>query len=221
MSGAFPHPSDVAQLLLRLDEVKAALKRLDPRFRPWEEWEKDALKELFPLMTNNELAVLFGRSPFAVKKMAHKKLKVGRKFPHVVDRARSCAASKAARTRVERDRLPSRWLPVGTIVSDSYGYLKIKVSGRRDRSSYDNWRHLHILEWEKHHGPVPNGFNVVFRNGNHEDVRIDNLELISNEELMRRNTLHRYPKEIVAVIQLKGRVTRKINERAQPHEEPN
>lgn len=42
--------------------------------------------------------------------------------------------------------------------------------------------------WEAHNGPIPSGMIVSFKNGDKEDVDIDNLMLITmqeNAELMR------------------------------------
>lgn len=70
---------------------------------------------------------------------------------------------------------------------------------------------LHRFLWEKYNGPIPNGFIVVFRNGNTMDCTIENLELITREENMRRNSmLNRYPSDVVAAIRLNGALKRRI-----------
>jgi hypothetical protein len=58
-------------------------------------------------------------------------------------------------------------------------YLRATV--RKDKTMY-----LHHLVWEKHRGPIPPGFKVCFKNGNHRDVRISNLELLSNSDQVRK-----------------------------------
>jgi hypothetical protein len=52
----------------------------------------------------------------------------------------------------------------------------------------------------------------VFKNGNKQDVRIENLEMISRQELMRRNTIHRYPPALKEVIRLAGKLKRTIED---------
>lgn len=42
------------------------------------------------------------------------------------------------------------------------------------------------------------------------NVVLENIELITNAELMKRNTIHNLPEELVDVIRLTGRVKRKI-----------
>lgn len=70
-------------------------------------------------------------------------------------------------------------------------------------------KYAHYI-WEKHYGKVPEGFNIVFRNGNSLDVKIENLECISNSELMRRNSIHNYPLEIKETIRLRNKITKQI-----------
>lgn len=78
-----------------------------------------------------------------------------------------------------------------------------------------NWEFLHTALWRQHHGAIPRGHAVVFRNGDKTDIRIDNLELVTRTELMRRNSYHtNYPPEIRQCIQLRGALNRKINARS-------
>jgi hypothetical protein len=82
---------------------------------------------------------------------------------------------------------------------------------------YKNWVPVHRLVWIEHHGPIPAGHAVAFKPGQHtsvlEEITLDRLELVSRAELMRRNTYHKYPKEIAQLIQLRGALQRQINKR--------
>lgn len=98
--------------------------------------------------------------------------------------------------------------PIGTVCMRD-GYLARKIND--DLPLQARWRYVHLLLWEEHLGPLPRGHCVTFKNGDRTDIRIDNLALISRAENMRRNTLHRYPKDVVALVQLRGRLNRKIN----------
>lgn len=80
------------------------------------------------------------------------------------------------------------------------GYKWIRVSKA-------NWRAYHVYVWEKAHGSIPNGMIVVFKDRNTMNCNIENLELISREENMRRNTIHRYPPELKFAI----RTLKKLN----------
>jgi hypothetical protein len=111
------------------------------------------------------------------------------------------------------------WKPLWSDRLSKDGYLEIKVRERKGR--YGNWVPAHILIWEDKHGPIPHGHKLVFRDGDKAHIVLGNLELISNAEMMRRNTIHnRYPKEMVNAIMLLGAVKRKLRERrAKEHDD--
>ena len=75
------------------------------------------------------------------------------------------------------------------------------------------------MVWESEHGPIPEGHSVIFRNGDKQDIRLENLELVSKGELMKRNTVHRLPKDLANVCLLKGALTRQIK-RSSTREKP-
>jgi hypothetical protein len=102
--------------------------------------------------------------------------------------------------------------PIGTERVSKDGYLERKIND--DMPLQKRWRAVHLLLWEFIHGPV-NGKThaVIFRNGNKRDIRIENLELVTRAELMRRNTYHRYGKEVAQLVQLRGAINRQINKR--------
>lgn len=105
--------------------------------------------------------------------------------------------------------------PVGTVVIQINGYHKVKVRAETQGvRSHHNWELVHVRLWEQHHGPIPPGHAVGFRNGNKADIRIDNLELLSRAELMRRNTVHRYPPELKHTLRALGKLKTAIQKTA-------
>lgn len=112
------------------------------------------------------------------------------------------------------------WVPVGT-ERVKEGVLCRKINDTHPVPAR-RWQSVHSLVWEAVHGPVPKGHIVRFRDGMKTlaaaEITPDRLELVTFAENMRRNTLHRYPKPIVRVIQLRGALNRKIHnrERIQP-----
>ena len=54
----------------------------------------------------------------------------------------------------------------------------VKVNG--------GWQHWNRVAWEEKHGPIPKGMNVVFVNGDNTDLRVENLELLTDGELSAR-----------------------------------
>lgn len=108
------------------------------------------------------------------------------------------------------------WKPIGTERINKDGYLERKINN--DLPLQRRWRAVHLIVWEAANGPVPRGHAVVFKNGDKTDIRLDNLELVTRRELMARNTVHNYPKELASAIQLLGALNRQIN-KGDSHEE--
>lgn len=103
--------------------------------------------------------------------------------------------------------------PIGAERISKDGYLQRKVND--DMPLQKRWRGVHIIVWEAVNGPLPKGHAVVFRDGNKQHITLDNLELVTRGELMRRNSYHtNYPKEVAQLVQLRGAITRQINKRS-------
>jgi hypothetical protein len=113
-----------------------------------------------------------------------------------------------AETQFRRGDKPHTWRPIGTERLTKEGYLQRKMADTG--STVDDYVEVHRLLWEEHHGPIPAGHTVVFRDKDRTNIAIDNLELISRRELMLRNTVHRLPKELADLIQLRGALNRKL-----------
>lgn len=108
-------------------------------------------------------------------------------------------------------------LPVGALRISSEGVLERKI-GTESGSPSRRWRGVHRLVWEAAHGPVPAGHVVAFKPGcktvQLEEITLDRLELITRAENMRRNSYHHnLPPELARVVQLRGVLSRAINQR--------
>lgn len=79
------------------------------------------------------------------------------------------------------------------------------------RISEGNWESLARHNWEAKNGTIPKGFNVIFKDRDYSNCEPENLELISNAELLNRNSIHNYPPEIVKTILFRGALNRQIN----------
>lgn len=62
------------------------------------------------------------------------------------------------------------------------GYIYLKVADGQPMQL----KHRYV--WQQHYGEIPEGMIVVFRDGDHTNCDISNLELISREESARRRT---------------------------------
>lgn len=67
--------------------------------------------------------------------------------------------------------------------------------------------------WEQEHGVIPKGYNIIFKDRNTFNCNLNNLELVSNADLLIRNSAHRFGPEIFKIIQLRGALNRQINKR--------
>lgn len=116
----------------------------------------------------------------------------------------------SSRTRFQKGQSPVNKKEIGSERIDSKdGYIYIKV--RNDKNDVSNnyvLKHRHI--WEQHHGPIPKGHVVVFKDGNRHNLDISNLELRSYAE-HRARTVGEIPSEIKRLYQLKGALQRQIN----------
>lgn len=97
----------------------------------------------------------------------------------------------------------------GVIVSrkDKNGmyYKFIKISD-------GDWRLYHRMLWEETNGKIPEGHLLVFKDGDTNNVVLENLELITKTENMYRNSKHDYPKEIIPSLVLSKKLENRIND---------
>lgn len=108
--------------------------------------------------------------------------------------------------------VPHNWQPIGATRVTKDGYLQRKVSDTgytpRDYVS------VHRLLWIEEGREIPPGHLLIFRDGNKRNVALENLELITLKENMRRNTVHNYGSEIAQLTQLRGALIRIVNRKS-------
>ncbi len=142
--------------------------------------------------------------------------------PHNAGKKGWSGGGQSILTRFKPGQLPQQTLPLGTLRMTKDGLLERKVSD--SGAKRQQWRPVQQLVWIKHHGAIPTGHVVAFREGQHsvelEQITIERLELLSRADLMKRNSVHtRYPKEIVRLIQLRGALNRQIRKRERNEEQ--
>jgi hypothetical protein len=120
------------------------------------------------------------------------------------------SGGRSAETQFSAGTMPHNHVPVGTERITSDGIRQRKTHD--DGPAYKRWRSVHMIIWEEHNGAVPKGHMVVFRDRNTKNIQIDNLEMITRGENMRRNTIHRYPPELKDTIRQLGKLKRAISE---------
>ena len=204
--------------------------------KEWSKREDKQLRALYPHMSTAKVAKQFGRSLESVNGRAQN---LGlRKTQAYLDSPDACRLRRGdnvgaafrfkkglvphnkglrrpgwfrgrmRETQFKKGQKPWTWKPIGSLRFSKEGYLQRKISD----TGYPphDWVGVHILIWVEVHGPVPPGHAVTFKDGDKKHIVLDNLELISRAELMRRNTVHNLPPDLAQVIQLRGALNRRI-----------
>lgn len=122
------------------------------------------------------------------------------------------AGGRSVEARFKVGHVPHNTVPIGSMVTDTYGYLVQKATDKRNGC---NWRPVHLLIWEEAHGPVPAGHVIMFKDGDKRHVALNNLACISQTENMRRNSIHRYPPELERTIRTAAKLRKTIKEKRQ------
>jgi len=117
------------------------------------------------------------------------------------------AIEKTKATRFKKGHLPhnAKGAP-GTITIRNHKGVELKYI----KLSRAKWRPLHRHIWLEAKKEIPKGYNLVFKDGNRMNCVLENLECISNKELMARNTIQRYPPELQATFKLISKINKKV-----------
>lgn len=108
---------------------------------------------------------------------------------------------RAKKTMFKLGSKPKNTDPIGTEKMLADGYIWVKVDDQPKVPKVINWRQKHRLIWEKEYGSIPEGYMIIFLDGNHENFDIDNLEMITKQEnlVMNRNKLFKNDKELTKI----------------------
>lgn len=95
------------------------------------------------------------------------------------------------KTSFKKGERPLNWVPIGTERINRQGYVMVKV---QEHGHYgQRWKLKSRIVWEQHHGRKlgPND-NIMFLDGDRQNLSIDNLKLIDDAEhaVMAKNRLH-------------------------------
>ena len=242
--------ADLKELARRLDKTLSAVKtkalirklRRSPRISFWNSERLDKLKKLYPNHTNEEIAQILGTTYSAVNGIAFKlrlfKSKefkfqcASKRFFHKTHRTvggvknlisprpgqteymseEQLAKTKA--TRFKKGHIPKNHKPVGYERITRDGYIEVKTA------EPNVFELKHRLVWIEHNGEIPPGYNIQFKDGNRQNVSIENLYMISrSEQLKKENSLYaRYPEDVQYLIKLKGALNRQINKATKKNE---
>ncbi|MCG7586855.1 HNH endonuclease signature motif containing protein [Photobacterium sp. OFAV2-7] len=107
---------------------------------------------------------------------------------------------KPNKTSFKPGQTPSNSKPLGhERICPKDGHILIKVDEPNPYTDADTrYRPKHHVVWEKHHGSIPDGHVVRFKDGNNINCDIDNLECVSKSVNLRmnRNNVNSLPSEL-------------------------
>ena len=181
--------------------------------RKWTEEEMRILRELYPHTRTEELCNILNRSARSVYSQAN--TNGIKKTQEYIDYLLSIEADRLRKygiatrykkgnptwnknvkgymganvTSFKKGQLPHNTKSIGDEKLNKEGHTLVKIGHKK-------WIRKHRLIWEQANGPIPKGFYLRIKDGNKDNYNLDNMELITQAENMRRNTIHKYPEEL-------------------------
>lgn len=207
--------------------------------RNWTEAEREMIRTEFSDMTSDTLAAKLNRTVASVnqqaalmgvkKSAAHLSSDLGGRFSKCqvlgyehrfkkgqlpinkgkkqTDYMTPEAIERTQKTRFQKGSDNGKQLPIGTItiLNGKNGKVKIIILGNGIRA------HLNRYTWSQANGEIPKGMIIVHKDKDPMNCDLENLEMISKAENMRRNSVLNLPPEIKEATYDIGKLTRKIN----------
>lgn len=150
------------------------------------------LKEITPGRWNKEITAMFN-SEFGLNKTekaisaVRKRNKINTGFDGQFKEGQEAwnkgtkGLMKANKTSFKKGNIPPNHRPVGSERINVDGYTEIKIA------EPNKWQLKHRIIYEEHHGPIPEGGNIIFGDGNSLNLDVDNLILVSDKQLLKMN----------------------------------
>jgi hypothetical protein len=170
--------------------------------------EQDAqLTELYKTKSSTECAEILNRPYGSIKARAR-----------ALSLYKTDDAIKNLAKRKNTGQFPKRNQPHNTVFD---GCLSLRHDSNNNQSYYHirvsmrEWKMLHVYMWEIVNGSIPDGHIVVFKDKNPLNCLIENLEMVTREEHMIRNSIMRFPEELRSSIKLISKLKKKIKQHAE------
>jgi hypothetical protein len=187
------HPTKLLSVATGLEAETLFKRAYKLGLRKTKEFRQKALIEISKTLSENGKAHRF--------KPGHTPLNKGKAMPPQV-------YEKAKATMFKPGQMPHNTKHDGHISirrdknGRDYAYIRVRQG---------EYKLLHRVLWEQNNGTIPKNMIVAFKNGNSLDCTLANMELITKEENMRRNSLvSKYPPDIVAAIRTNAGLKRRI-----------
>jgi hypothetical protein len=210
--------------------------------KSWTNSEIEILRVLYPDYTAREITEVLNRPISSIYNIARQmNLKKSEEFNRSVYSGRLTRAThNFAATQFKKGQRPfnkgkkleefmtqkgiesisKSWFAQGHLPHNTLSDGEIRV--RKDKNNHvykfirvslGVWKALHVYNWEKENGPVPEGFIVVFKTSDRMNCDVSNMEIITRREHMLRNSITRYPEELRSTMKILKKLTRTINDK--------
>jgi hypothetical protein len=117
--------------------------------------------------------------------------------------------TNSLKTTFKKGNTPQNHRPVGSTRVTKDGYLEIKVK------EPNKWETKHVVIWEQANGTIPDGYKLIFADGNRLNITLDNLILVSNAEelIMNKKNLIFNDKDLTTTGSLIAKVISKASKK--------
>lgn len=158
--------------------------------------EKEFLKEYVPGHSHKEIAAEFSKrfppgitesqAKSAVKRYHLKTGHTGRFVKGQESHNKGVRMSSeqyklAEPTMFKKGNVPYNTLPIGTELELPDGYIWVKIDNIPKAKKNVNWRQKHRLLWEQNFGEIPDGYLVIFKDGDRRNFDLGNLACVSKQ----------------------------------------
>ena len=200
------------------------MKKNKGRGKEWSAKEVAQLKELWRSRTVHECSEILGRATSSIYyKVYEQGFKRDPEHEHISARSRFKsgheswntglkgweAGGNSHKTRFKRGHGNSNnSYPIGHEKYDAYGVLMRKVSNTGERR--EKWRPVKDIIYEEHHGDIPEGLIINFNDGNKENYDTSNLIALTRAQMLDRNRIQRYGREVHGLAITLGRFKEKL-----------
>lgn len=200
--------------------------------RKWTDKDLELLRKHYPTTTTAEMCRMLNRSVRSIYSMA-KLLDVRKTEEYLREHVFVMEPAIGEATRFKKGQTPpnkGKKMPQ-TVYQKVKGTMFKKgnlphntkkdgaVSTRTDKNGTKRpwirlqkgqWVEMKNYVWENENGPIPPGHCIALKDGNPFNYDLKNLECITRQENMERNTIHNYPEDIKQTIIILSKLNKKV-----------
>lgn len=117
----------------------------------------------------------------------------------------------------KKGHIPINKCEIGEERITTDGYVTVKIA------QPNIWKRKHILIWEKHHGKIPEGYTILFKDNNKLNCELENLCLVSRAAhlILNKNQLRSNDKNLTETGILIAKITEQLNKRKREKQNEN